>query len=327
MMSPEEVHVFFKILRENFNIEKKAQIIAELHPQDVNRERIEAFLANGLNRSCLGVQSMDERVLTEVKRKQNIHQVKRAYSILKKHGVPVNVDLIVGLPRQSEKSFFSDFSEILPLMPDQIHLNAFICTPYTLYSMLGGKPPDYAKIEKLRLKAFQKLFEIGYKKIDSDSAGITPHSRNFQTTDLWKKKSLLGMGPGAISHAYGKMRYINYMVWKDYFSRLKKGNIPIERWVKMSLRDEMIYYVVERLSNEKNINLEEFRKFFGRDFLKTFFAEWHTLKNSGATLKNGRIYVPPKAWSDIRRAFYSYRTIIRGLKNAKLKSSFLKKFK
>ncbi len=327
LMNPPQINKFFQLLNLKFNLKKTRQIILEIHPQDINREKVEAFKKHKVSRVCLGVQSMDEKVLTKIKRRQNFNEIKKAYAVLLKADIKeVNIDLICGLPGQNETSFLSDLKIISKLKPDQIHINSFISTPYTIHSIQGGEKPNYEKIEKTRKKAFRFLNALGYIKIDSDSMGRTHKSKNIQTTDLCLKKSILGLGPGAISRAWSAFRYINIVSWKNYKTSLNKGFLPAERGIQTTLKDEMIYFAIEKLSNTGELRFKDFKKLFNEDFEDVFPNESQKLKFYGAAFSKDKIKTPLGFWNSIRQTFYTSKVMIGGLKNLKLKPSFLKKF-
>ena len=327
ILSPDQINELFALLKKSFSFKKNLQTTIEMYPKNINKAIAEAFEKNGVNRVCLGVQSLDQKVLTEIKRRQDIKEIKKALNILAECGISkINIDLICGLPGQTETSFMKDLNSVIKLKPDQIHISAFINTPYTIYSLKNGKKPDYKKIDLIRKKSFDILKSRGYIKMDSDSAGLTPKSKNFQTSDLWERKSLLGLGLGAISKAYGSMRSINTISWSDYRDISKKAKLPAERAAQMTLKDEMIFYILEQSENFNYIDLKEFEKLFNKKFKDIFSKESAILETFGATQKKRKIKIPNTLRNDLRRIFYHPSIIMQGLKNSKLKSEFLKNF-
>lgn len=321
ILEPAQINSFFDFLKKFFSFSEKAQFVIEVYPRDINKKIASEFAKNGVTRACLGVQSLDRQVLTETKRRQDEKEVRKAFGVLRESGIAkINIDLICGLPRQSEESFMKDLKTVVRLRPDQVHVNAFINTPYTAYSMKGGKPPDYGRIEAVRKKSFAVLKSEGYLKIDSDSVGLTLESKNFQAGELWKKKSLLGLGFGAISRAYGRMRAANSVSFENYCRLLEKGIPPLESGARMTLRDEMIYHTLEKAGAFNRVDFAEFEKQFGKKFENVFPGELKTLLNLGAAKTKKSLEIPPSLRSDLRRAFYRPKAVMRGLKNSWLKA-------
>ena len=156
--------------------------------------------------------------------------------------------------------------------------------------------------------------------------GRTHKSKNIQTNDLCLKKSILGLGPGAISRAWSAFRYINIVSWKNYKTSLNKGFLPAERGIQTTLKDEMIYFAIEKLSNTGELRFKDFKKLFNEDFEDVFPNESQKLKFYGAAFSKDKIKTPLGFWNSIRQTFYTSKVMIGGLKNLKLKPSFLKKF-
>jgi len=316
LMTPAETLEFFGLLRRRFNIPKSCQVILELHPDDVTDEKLSAYKSCGVSRVCIGVQSMDEKVLNANARRQGLGRVSAAHSALKAHGINgVNIDLICGLPGQGRASFLKDLREIIKLRPDQVHLNTFINTPYTLHAMTGGRAGDEREVEALRKEGFKLLARAGYVRIDSDSMGRTPGSRNRQTTGLSARRSVLGLGPGAVSRAFGAARYMNRAGWTGWLARASRGACPAEKGIFCGPADEMIYSAITQLTDDKALGLAGFRRIHGKDIREGFPTEVSELKSAGARISGGKLELPGNMWGLVRRIFYRPEVISRGLAN------------
>ena len=317
MMTPAETREFFALLRRRFKVSRSAQTVLELHPDDVTEEKLSAYTDCGVSRVCIGVQSMDAEVLSANSRRQGLAQVAAAHAALKARGIGVNIDLICGLPGQDRASFLSGLKKVIKLGPDQVHLNTFINTPYTVHAMTGGKAGDERAVEALRAQGFRLLARAGYLKIDSDSMGRTKESRNRQTTDLSGRRSVLGLGPGAVSRAFGAARYINRAGWDGWLARAGSGLCPADRGVFCGPEDEMIYSALTKFTDEQAMDLAWFRRVHKADFLKVFAPEAAALKTAGAKLSGGKFRLPHNMWGLVRRLFYRPDVIARGLANLK----------
>lgn len=316
LMTPAETLKFFALLRRRFNIPRGCQVVLELHPDDVTDEKLSAYKACGVSRVCIGVQSMDEKVLSANSRRQGLGRVAAAHTALKAHGINgVNIDLICGLPGQAKASFLRDLASVIALRPDQVHLNTFINTPYTLHAIAGGRSGDERAVEAVRSEGFRLLAEAGYRKVDSDSMGLTPGSRNRQTTDLSGKRSILGLGPGAVSRAFGAARYINRAGWEPYRALAAKRTCPAEKGVFCGPREEMIYSAVTEFTDSLAVDLARFRRLHGKSFTEVFPEQTRALKEAGARLSGGSLSLPANQWGLVRRLFYQPGVMKTGLSN------------
>ncbi|MBI4655471.1 MAG: radical SAM protein [Elusimicrobia bacterium] len=312
LMEPDEIKTFFNLLNRYFKIAPDAQIVLEIHPDDAGHDKISAFKSCGVNRICIGAQSLDKKVLSANYRRQRLDSVIKAYEACKECGINgINIDLICGLPGQNRKSFLTDLKNIAALRPDQLHLNTFINTPYTLHALAGGKGPDERLVESIRQEGFALLKNAGYIRIDSDSMGLTPDSRNIQTTDLWKKKSMLGLGPGAISHAFSSARHMNYVRWEDYERIVRRRISPVARAVFIGEREEMIYFALTKLTDELSLNLTEFKNIYGVSFKEAFKSQIKVLMKQGAYFVNDDFVLPSNMWCLVRQAFYQKKYLLK----------------
>ena len=84
----------------------------ETSPETISPEHIAVLKRHGIGRVSMGVQSLDASVLDTVHREQTMSQALAACDLLVGSGLIVNVDLIYGLPRQTEETFWHDISTV-----------------------------------------------------------------------------------------------------------------------------------------------------------------------------------------------------------------------
>jgi oxygen-independent coproporphyrinogen III oxidase len=92
-------------IREQFRILPDAEFSIESNPEDVTVESLEAWLELGVNRVSIGVQSFDEGELEPLGRLHGRDRAREALASAVASGVRTNLDLILGLPNQTEESF------------------------------------------------------------------------------------------------------------------------------------------------------------------------------------------------------------------------------
>ena len=312
LMTPAEIAGLFSLLRANFSFAPGAQITTEMHPETATPETLAAFREGGVNWLCIGAQSLNGTVLSRARRSQDLGSVAEAYRNARRAGIKgINIDLICGLPGQDGRSFLSDVKTVAALRPDEIHLNTFIVTPFTLYGRRGGLPADKEATERLKERGFAYLAGRGYRRLHYDSAGLDKNSKNLQTSDLKEKRSVLGLGPGAVSRAWGAARYINGVAWKGYRAALLKRRPPVDKGCLTGVEDEMAYYALETMSNEpRKLNEADFKKVFGKDFSAVFAAELDALCAAGVKRGGGVIRASATSWNLLRRVFYKSRMLL-----------------
>src|SRR6187401_3408819 len=68
LLEPEEIGRLIAACRESFSVTADAEITLETNPETVTPERLQRFLAAGVNRISFGVQSFDDEELTRLGR-------------------------------------------------------------------------------------------------------------------------------------------------------------------------------------------------------------------------------------------------------------------
>ena len=68
MLAPDQLQRFFQAVRDNFDVERTAEITVECAPGTITGEVIDALLACGVNRVSLGVQSFVDKESSSVGR-------------------------------------------------------------------------------------------------------------------------------------------------------------------------------------------------------------------------------------------------------------------
>lgn len=91
-------------------------------PDELDEERLDLMAGLGVSTVELGVQSMDDEVLTLSKRGHSAHDTVRSVHLLRKHGFRVGIQLMPGLPGDSEEKFFKTVEAVIDLHPDMVRL-------------------------------------------------------------------------------------------------------------------------------------------------------------------------------------------------------------
>ncbi len=106
LLSDAQVIQIFSALRKNFEIAKNAEITLESAPGQLTDGTLEEMQRQGMNRVSLGVQSFVDREAAAVGRLHTHEICDTEIRRLRAAGVDdINLDLIVGLPLQTEESW------------------------------------------------------------------------------------------------------------------------------------------------------------------------------------------------------------------------------
>lgn len=239
----------------------------------LTREKVQILKRHGVNHIVLGIQSMDADVLSGINRRgQTAETVKRAHLWLTEAGVRVGWDLLYGMPGQSEKSFLRDFSLAAQMGPNDIRVNFFDPRAHTPFVRSGGNVPAEHWRWAVRVAPYMDKLatNFGYSIASNDPASddFCPPIVLTGQNSMRFRSSVLGLGSGAISHAFGAAWYQHPPV-NQWFDIEKQGLLPFSS-MPFNLEWEMRTHLVRILGHFGTINRKYFRGIFGCDPLDNY---------------------------------------------------------
>jgi oxygen-independent coproporphyrinogen-3 oxidase len=106
LLSPSQFQQIFAALRDEFDLAPDAEITLECAPGQLADDTLDALLRQGMNRISFGVQSFVDRESAAVGRLHTRQQCEAEIARVRAAGVhEINLDLIAGLPHQTEESW------------------------------------------------------------------------------------------------------------------------------------------------------------------------------------------------------------------------------
>ncbi len=174
----------------------------EANPEDLTPEWLAACKAGGINRLSLGIQSMDDAVLSAIgrrgSRKANLHALRLVHDVWTG---AFSVDLIAGLPGQTESGLESDIRELLAFSPNHVSLYSLTIEEGTpLDTRLAGRNPpqipDEDESAALWLSGRAFLQASRYKQYEVSNFALQGAESAHNMT-YWHLEPSIGVGPGA----------------------------------------------------------------------------------------------------------------------------------
>ena len=210
----EGLMTIMRAIHNAFEISKEAEFAVEIDPRTLTEDMAVDLARLGVNRVSLGVQDFNAQVQEAINRVQPLSLVERAVGALRNAGITrINLDLIYGLPLQTEASIAETVDLAMKLRPQRIALFGYAHVPWMKkhQKLLERHPlPDAAQRYALFCAAQARIDAHGFRQIGIDhfahpdddlarAAEATSLNRNFQgyTTDA--SAVLLGFGASAIS--------------------------------------------------------------------------------------------------------------------------------
>ena len=248
-------------LRTRFALGDDAEIAVEVDPRTLTDAAADTLAAIGVTRASLGVQDFDPVVQAAVHRHQSFAVTEAAAMRLRARGIgSINLDLIYGLPHQTEAGVADTVARALGLGPDRVAVFGYAHVPWLKRhqkllpeAALPGPAARFAQ----RAAAERVILAAGYERVGLDHYARPEDSlaaaaragrvrRNFQgyTTDT--APVLLGLGAssiGALPDGYVQ----NETAIPAWHAAVRAGRLPIARGVALTAEDRLRREVIEQV--------------------------------------------------------------------------------
>jgi oxygen-independent coproporphyrinogen III oxidase len=114
LLSAAQFRQIFQHLRAEFDLTPNAEITLECAPGQLSNETLDELLRQGINRISFGVQSFIDRETAAVGRLHTRQQCLEEIARIRTAGIAeINLDLIAGLPHQTEQSWQSSIEQAI----------------------------------------------------------------------------------------------------------------------------------------------------------------------------------------------------------------------
>lgn len=291
-------------------------------------EKIKAVYDMGYKRISMGVQTVSEKLLSELGRDGSKSIYEGAVDNIRKAGFQrFNIDLMYGFLYQTDVDFDNTLNYAIKLNPEYITLYRNRYKGTKLESEAGGVS-IYKAMHQYRI-AYRVLTDNGYMA----NVGKNTFSRiegDYGTSDYLTKRviygtSYVGMGLGAQSFGDSYLAY-NLGAAEKKMERYRKavnaGELPFQDIYRLP-QDEAIAKMVSVAFYFAFVDMDAFEKRFYIDFKEKFASEIEfVLENGLMEIKGSRIYLTERGSDYINGViplFYSERS------KEELKTAFSKK--
>ncbi len=287
-LSPRQLRATVDLLRRHFRFSDvhDRDISIELDPRTVMPEDIAALAAAGFNRASLGVQDVDREVQAAIHRVQSVEQTRAVVEACREHGLrSVNVDLIYGLPKQTEEGFRRTLATVLAMRPDRFAVYSYAHLPQLFKAQRRIDAADLPSPEvKLALlqAAIETLTAAGYVYIGMDHFALPDDElalaqargglhRNFMGYTTHADSDLIGLGVSAISHI-GDTYSQNPRDEAGWRAALEAGRLPVFRGMTLSADDQLRADLIQTLMCQGEIPVAALERRYRIDFA-SYFAD------------------------------------------------------
>ncbi len=309
LLPPETFNRLFDTIERLFGLGQCKEITLEANPDDLTPDYVAALRDLPFNRISMGIQSFQDKDLVFLNRRHTCRQAIQAVERCQANGLEeISIDLIYGLPGQTQTEWENNLEEALKLAVP--HISAYHLTyeeGTALYKLLAaGKITPAGEEQSVSFFAtlIDRLTASGYQHYEISNFALPGHHARHNSS-YWKGTNYLGVGPSA--HSYdGKSRQWNVSSLPLYIKGICAGHPNFER-EELDEHTRYNEFVITRLRTMWGIRMDDVLQQFGaekRDYLKQQAAAYirqGLLNDSAGTLTLSRkgIFISDGIMSDL----------------------------
>lgn len=248
----------FNAIDNFFQLDAACEITLEANPDDLSAAQLNMFLAAGINRLSIGIQSFDDQVLKFLNRSHDSKIAITALENVRKAGFEnFSLDLIYAIPGQNNTQLKHNIKTAIQFSP--VHISAYSLTiePKTVFGNWVSKKKLTPVEETINAGQFElisnELTEQGYEHYEISNYS-KPGYYSRHNSSYWKQTPYLGIGPSA--HSYNRVsRQFNISNNAVYIKSIQNSEIPFQ--LEMLTKENKINeYVFTTLRTMWGCNLE-----------------------------------------------------------------------
>ena len=150
-------------LRSKYIFSEDAEITLEANPGTLDAEKLKCYRKSGFNRISIGCQSVHDEELRRLGRIHTFAEFQESFALARDAGFTnINVDLMSGLPGQSEKKWEESLRTIAELSPEHISAYSLIVEPGTPFAEQELELPDEETEREMYARTAEILAEYGF---------------------------------------------------------------------------------------------------------------------------------------------------------------------
>ena len=294
LLEPGQMRRIFQTLRDHFLIDTDAEITVEAAPGQIADGLLQALLDSGVNRISLGVQSFVDAESRAVGRMHTGAGCREELQRLRRAGVrDLNVDLIAGLPHQTEASWDVSLREAIASSVDHVsvymlevdedsRLGRELIGPGVRYGAHAA--PGETLVADLYTQACQRLDAAGLRQYEISNFARSGH-RSRHNCRYWTRDLYLGFGLDAHSmllDAHGNaVRFANADDLDGYGT---SGERDLEHVDRLAAWEETIFLGLRLV---EGVSLSSLRSTFPAAWVDELLQHTREMEQAGLMLLDG----------------------------------------
>ncbi len=281
-----------KMLESKFDFDPEAERSIEVDPRIATPEDVvRLYNDHRFRRISFGTQDFNEETQLAIGREQTLDITFANVQAARDVGFKsINLDLIYGLPKQTEQSWSETLDAVGRLRPDRIALYNFAYLPALLSHQRSIEEADLPAPENklaMFIESHNQLTTAGWEFIGMDHYALREDSlvkaqregtlrRNFMGYTTLRGTNMLSLGVSSISDFEGVFAQ-NVKKLTTWRKHIEAGRLPVERGLKLSDDDRFRRHIIEELMCNGVLRFDATEPFSGQKIHDLVDAEMESL--------------------------------------------------
>ncbi len=233
----------------------------EANPGTLTNEKVRVLADHGVTRVSLGNQSFQHHVLQVLERDHSPADVNRAVEAVKARISQVSLDLIFGVPGQTQDDWRQDLQRTLELQPDHVSTYGLTYEKGTRLwkqrQLREVQPLDEETELAMYLDGLDILHAAGFDHYEI-SNHARPGKRCRHNQVYWANEAYFGFGLGAARYIEGR-RELNTRSIQEYIRKTLAGDPPTFQSETLEPRERARETMALQLRRAEGIDRQGFR--------------------------------------------------------------------
>lgn len=250
ILSNRDMAELLAVINEHLRMDTTVEITVEAgRPDTLTMGKLKILKDNNVTRICINPQTMNDKTLQAIGRKHDEKDVITAFELARQVGIKdINMDIIVGLPGESENEYKYTAKSILNLQPENVTIHTLALKKGSAMAENEGRTNISMRIKNVEdgVKFFNQtlrganylpyyLYRQKYMRGDMENVGFSKANDfclyNIQMME--ERQIIMGLGGGAASKFFnpldGKLTSIynpkDPKTYLDSIERLAEGKV------------------------------------------------------------------------------------------------------
>ena len=289
LLGEERLAIVVGALQDQLRLSEEIEFTLETTPGSVDSSLLRALCGRGVNRLSIGAQTFDDRELRAVGRLHSADESSALVPEARRAGFQnISLDLIAGLPYQTEESFRLSLENTVKLRPEHVSLYLFEVDEKSRLGrevVHGGNRYHAGAVpgDDFLADAYESgcafLASEGYSQYEISNFAL-PGFESRHNRKYWQLAPYLGFGAGA--HSFdGVRRWSNQIDVQSYLRKLDAGQPPIDEFRTLTAEEQVEEFFFLGLRQVEGVDLKLARERWGTIALKRWEDKIQGLAREG----------------------------------------------